>query len=93
MTNLFLDGAILQAFFYKHSILVPTTKPRCFKWCFLAGWDVEFPAKGDIFSQCPHEMLCARNFVETRDHPCNFSQNVELSFAQVRRGLFYNFQK
>ena len=60
---------------------------------FLAGRGVEFIGKDYIFSQCPHEMLCARNFVETRDHPCNFSQNVELSFAQVRWRLFYIFEK
>ncbi|XP_065672699.1 ribosome assembly protein METTL17, mitochondrial isoform X2 [Hydra vulgaris] len=37
---------------------------------------------GHIFAPCPHEMVCARAYVETRDHPCNFTQKVELSFSQ-----------
>ena len=56
--------------------------------------DLEEDLSGHIFAPCPHEMVCARTFVETRDHPCNFEQKVQLSFAQRNTHLkqygYYN---
>jgi len=48
-------------------------------------FDIEFNSnedEGHIFAPCPHEQTCARSIIETRDHPCNFNQKVELSFSQ-----------
>lgn len=46
---------------------------------------------GHIFAPCPHEMACARSYVETRDHPCNFVQKVQLSFSQRNLNSFKKY--
>lgn len=50
---------------------------------FFSGSDLEAgdEESGHIFAPCTHEHVCARTDVNTRDHPCNFSQKVELSYA------------
>jgi len=50
---------------------------------------------GHIFAPCTHELVCARTDVKTRDHPCNFSQKVELSLAfntirSLKRNGYFN---
>lgn len=48
------------------------------------GWDEfhdESIEDGFIFAPCPHEKVCARTYLETRDHPCNFTQKTEIPFA------------
>lgn len=37
---------------------------------------------GFVFSPCPHDVKCARSDAETRDHPCNFEQRVQLALCQ-----------
>ncbi|KAM7446109.1 Methyltransferase-like protein 17 [Porites harrisoni] len=43
--------------------------------------------KGFVFSPCPHDVECARSDAETRDHPCNFEQRVQLAFCQKNTRL------
>lgn len=37
---------------------------------------------GFVFSPCPHDVKCARSDAETRDHPCNFEQRIQLALCQ-----------
>ncbi|XP_068723173.1 ribosome assembly protein METTL17, mitochondrial-like [Montipora capricornis] len=43
--------------------------------------------EGFVFSPCPHDVECARSDPETRDHPCNFEQRVQLAFCQKNTRL------
>ncbi|XP_046843294.1 methyltransferase-like protein 17, mitochondrial [Xenia sp. Carnegie-2017] len=40
-----------------------------------------------VFSPCPHDLACPRLDANTRDHPCNFEQRVQLSYAQKSTNL------
>ncbi|XP_028392721.1 methyltransferase-like protein 17, mitochondrial [Dendronephthya gigantea] len=50
-------------------------------------WTDGYDDQGFVFSPCPHEFVCPRSDVNTRDHPCNFEQRVQLSFAQRTTSL------
>ncbi|XP_031555967.1 methyltransferase-like protein 17, mitochondrial [Actinia tenebrosa] len=43
--------------------------------------------EGFVFAPCPHDQHCPRADIETRDHPCNFEQQVQLSLAEKRTSL------
>eukprot|EP00794_Sanderia_malayensis_P019176 gene19176-21097_t len=42
---------------------------------------------GFVYAPCPHDVSCARSEVDSRDHPCNFEQKVDLSFSQRNTSL------
>ena len=46
-------------------------------------WFINFICLIFHLLQCPHDVKCARSDAETRDHPCNFEQRVQLALFQV----------
>ena len=46
-------------------------------------WFINFICLIFHLLQCPHDVKCARSDAETRDHPCNFEQRVQLALCQV----------
>ncbi|KAK3741681.1 hypothetical protein QZH41_009239 [Actinostola sp. cb2023] len=50
------------------------------------GFEILLEAR-QLVEKCPHDTSCPRSELDTRDHPCNFEQHVQLAFAEKRTAM------